>query len=393
MDFAYLCSECGLVLEITQDIMVCPECSRLQRDGEPLRGILEVVIFGELPENWNIHDMLPVKRQFFPEIPVGNTPLWKPEKLRSELGFMELYIKDDTRNPTNSLKDRASLLVSAFARRFNIGDIAVASTGNAASSMAGIGASANQNIVIFVPESAPQAKLVQAIQYGARVLPVAGNYDMAFDISLEYSKLTGALSRNTAYNPMTIEGKKTVAVEIAQQLGNAPDHVFVPVGDGAIIGGVFKGFEDLLEYKIIDKMPKIYAVQAMGSSAICHAKENGDFKMKIPAVTLADSISVDVPRNGYYALNKLRKHNGECIIVSDEEILDAQKFLSSYAGCFAEPSGAAAMAGFLNRKDNIPIGESIVLLITGSGLKDIDSAKRRIKMPSHSIKNAEEAIF
>ncbi len=178
-----------------------------------------MALSGNLDGPLTVWDLLPVEAAYFPPIPVGNTPLWEPGNLRRSTGFKRLFIKDDGANPTASFKDRASFLVSAAANKFNIPDITLASTGNAGSSMAGIGAAAGQSITLFLPESAPAAKLVQALQYGARVYRVHGNYDMAYDLSLEFSKQKGGINRNTAYNPLTIEGKKTVSLELFQQLG------------------------------------------------------------------------------------------------------------------------------------------------------------------------------
>ena len=181
-----------------------------------------MVLDGDLPENWNLFDFMPVPEQFFAPIPVGNTPLWQPTNLRNKLDLPNLYIKDDGANPTASFKDRASWLVSAFARQNDINDIALASTGNAGSSMAGIGAAANQNITLFLPASAPVAKLIQGQQYGARLVLVDGNYDMAFGLAMDYCKKNGVMNRNTAYNPMTIEGKKAVSIETYMQLQDKP---------------------------------------------------------------------------------------------------------------------------------------------------------------------------
>ena len=281
IDFGYVCSECGREYAITPELMVCPSCSREQRSDRPLRGVLEVGLVGTLDGPWDVLDLLPVERRFFPAIPVGGTPLWAPQNLRDELGYPHLFIKDDTLNPTASLKDRASFLVAAFARKHGIRDIVVASTGNAASSMAGVGAAAGLQVTLFVPKTAPRAKLVQSLQYGARVVPVDGNYDRAFELSLEYSRARGYLSRNTAYNPLTIEGKKTAALEIYRQLGRAPDYVVVPVGDGVILAGVYKGFRDLRQLGLIDRVPVIYAAQAEGSSGITRAFQLGRFRRDV----------------------------------------------------------------------------------------------------------------
>ena len=288
-----------------------------------------------------------------------------------------LFLKDDTCNPSGSFKDRASWLVAAFAREHGIDEIALASTGNAASSMACVGAAAGLKITVFLPASAPAAKRIQVLQYGAELREVKGTYDQAFDESLAYSKATGVLSRNTAYNPLTIEGKKTVSFEIARDMGTAPDHVFVPTGDGVIMAGVIKGFEDLLRLGRTKKMPTFWVAQAEGSSAIARALATGSFEER-PSDTLADSISVDVPRNGSFVLAKLRKHGGKGVTVTDEEILAAQRTLSSMSGLFAEPSSACAFACYLKAKNAIPRDESVVVMLTGSGLKDIRNAAKAV---------------
>ena len=386
MKFYYKCTECGLTFDIKPNVSLCPACSSGADASRPLRGVLETVCEGQPqvdPEENRekfIHCLLPVEHRYFPPIPVGMTPLWQPVNLREKLSMPNLLIKDDTLNPTGSLKDRASYLVAAFAKKFKIQDIVVASTGNAASSMAGVGAAAGLNVKIYIPSSAPKAKMVQALQYGAEVNLVDGTYDAAFDQSIEYTSKYGGLNRNTAYNPLTLEGKKTAALEIFTQTGKAPDNVFVPVGDGVIIGGLYRGFIDLYEKGYTDKIPVIYSVQAEGSSAINRALENGDFSDPISSDTVADSISVDIPRNGYFALNMLKKYSGRGVTVSDSEILEAQKLLASTAGLFAEPSSASVLAGLLKTRDKIEDSSSTVLLVTGSGLKDIDGAMKALDL-------------
>ena len=374
--------------------MLCPECSSTHKSGQPLNGVLEVELSGTLESNDPL-EFLPVEGQYFPAIPVGNTPLWQPENLQKKYGFPELYLKDDGVNPTGSLKDRASFLVAAFARKHGIREVVVASTGNAGSSMAGVGAAAGLKVKLFLPKTAPPAKMIQALQYGADLVLADKNYDQAFSLSLEYSNTRGGMNRNTAYNPMTIEGKKTVSIEIFKQLKKAPDHVFVSVGDGVIMSGVYKGFRDLLQLGRIDKIPVIHAVQASGSDAICRAMESGDFdgQAESPvraAKTVADSISVDTPSNGHLALKNLKAFGGHCFTVTDEEILCAQKELSSTCGLFSEPAAATAYAGFLKQKAALDSNETCVVLLTGNGLKDINSATAKIVVPEKSINSLDE---
>ncbi len=351
-----------------------------QEKDRPLEGVLEAEWEGE-PDPRTIP--LPVEEKWFPPIPVGNTPLWSPLRLRDEFGAPNLWLKDDTCNPSGSFKDRASFLVAAFARKHGLREVVLASTGNAASSMAAVGAAAGLRVKVFLPAKAPLAKRIQVLQYGAELITVDGTYDQAYELSLEYSNRTGSLSRNTAYNPLTIEGKKTVAFEIAEDLikagSGAPDHVFVPVGDGVILAGVYRGFENLLRLGKIRNMPTIWACQAQGSSGIARAlaspqSGNNAFGDPIPSNTIADSISVDVPRNGLHALAKLKKYGGKAVVVSDAEILCAQKTLSSASGLFAEPSSSAAFAGWLKTRESVPAAQTCILLITGSGLKDIKAA-------------------
>lgn len=384
--YRYRCNECGREYRITPERMRCDTCASTQEPFYPLRGLLEVVVSGTPPRDWEPPDLLPVEREWFPPIPVGNTPLWRPERLREQFRIPGLYLKDDGLNPTGSLKDRASWLVSAFARKYGIKRIVVASTGNAGSSMAGVGAAAGLEVRLYLPASAPPAKLAQALQYGADLQKIDGTYDEAFALSMRYLETHDGLSRNTGFNPLTIEGKKTVALEIFRQLGRdvgcagdsgrVPDYIFVSAGDGVIVSGLYRGFEDLNTLGAASRMPQVICVQAEGSAALARALHTGSFGPPVRSSTLADSISVDVPAGGLFALRRLQRHGGVTVIVSDEEILAAQRILASGSGCFAEPASAASFAGFLRYRTEIPPESRIVVLLTGTGLKDIDAAMR-----------------
>ncbi len=391
MEFNYRCTVCGVSYEIGPDLSVCPDCSQNQQADQPLTGILEVELRGALDRLSSVLELLPIEPEYFPPVPVGNTPLWKPENLRRATGFKRLYIKDDGLNPTSSFKDRASYLVSAAAKKFKIEDITLASTGNAGSSMAGIGAAAGQHVTLFLPKAAPAAKLVQALQYGARVFRVDGNYDKAYDLSLAFSEKKGGMNRNTAYNPLTIEGKKTVSLELFSQLDQAPDLVFVAVGDGCILSGVYKGFRDLVQLGFISAVPTIIGVQAETSDALTRAFNTGIFE-NIPTSTVADSICVDVPRNGVHALSMLKKFAGRMMTVSDQEILLAQSCLASTTGLFAEPAAAAAFAGFQKAAPGLDPDAVVVILTTGNGLKDSGSAARGVQMPETLVASIDDIL-
>jgi threonine synthase len=291
---------------------------------------------------------------------------------------------DETRNPTLSYKDRASLLVTLKALELGITEISAASTGNAGSSLAGICARLGIKSHIFVPSSIPETKRIQIQSFGANIYLVEGTYDDAFDLCLEVSATKKWYNRNTAYNPLTIEGKKSAAYDIfISSKGKLPDIIFIPVGDGVIISGIYKGFAELQELGWIDKLPKLIAVQADGSDALVRYLEKNIFDF-VPAKTIADSISAGAPRNLYMAADAVKSTNGTAISVSDEEILSAQKELAQKFGIIAEPSSAATLAGFkkINEAGHINPDEIVMLLITGNGLKDSGVLNRWNKKPS-----------
>lgn len=324
---------------------------------------------------WRYKPLLPIDAQSpTPPLQVGWTPLYRAQRLGEKLGLLNLYLKDDGRNPTASLKDRASAIAVVKAQELKKKSITCASTGNAASSLAGLAASMGMQNIIFVPESAPKAKVAQLLIFGALVIMVKGTYDQAFDLCLEASQEFGWYSRNTAYNPYLSEGKKTAALEVCEQLGwQAPDRVFVSVGDGCIIGGLHKGFKDLLALGFIERLPKLVGVQAEGAAPLVRTWKTGKFEPVIPN-TLADSISVGVPRDRVKALRAAEETGGQYVAVSDEEILDAMRRLGREAAIFAEPAGAAGFAGLIKLADEIDPQELIVVLVTGNGLKDVESA-------------------
>jgi threonine synthase len=351
---------------------------------------------------WRYSDLLPVDnpRTSAPPLHVGWTPLYHAAKTGKQLGLSNLYIKDDGRNPTASFKDRASAIVVAKARELHVDMITTASTGNAGAALAGLAGSAQMPTVIFVPETAPQAKIAQLLIFGSRVLLVKGNYDQAFDLCLAVSKEFGWYCRNTAYNPFTVEGKKTASLEICEQLTllpasgtkrggggfRAPDRIFVSVGDGNIISGLWKGLRDLAALGWIDTMPMLMGIQAEGSAACYNAWKAGTEKiMPVSATTIADSISADMPRDGVRAVRAVRETNGAYLTVGDDEIFAAIRDLARREAVFAEPAAAAAYAGLVKavQQGLVKSGETIVCLITGSGLKDIKSAMQAAGEGTH----------
>ncbi len=332
--------------------------------------------------------LLPIRsRSSLPPLPVGNTPLLYAPRLGETVGVAHLYVKDDGRNPSASFKDRASAIAVARAQEEQRAVVATASTGNAAAALAMLAAAAGQASVIFVPKAAPAAKIAQLLVYGSTVLAINGTYDDAFDLCMEACCEFGWYNRSTGYNPYMTEGKKTVSYEIALQLAEqaeqkperftAPDAVFVSVGDGCIIGGVHKGFQDLLALGWITRMPRLYGVQSVLSAALHDAWRAGaELPAPVHATTRADSISVDAPRDPIKALAAVRNSGGAYVLVEDEAILQAILPLARLSGVFAEPAGAAAYAGLQQavKSGLVATDETVVVINTGSGLKDVNAA-------------------
>ena len=336
-----------------------------------------------------------------PLFSVGWTPLYRSPRLASRVGVAEVYVKNDGLMPSASFKDRASAIALLKALEMGRDVISGASTGNAASSLATLSASLGVKNIIFVPAAAPQAKIAQLLIYGATVLAVDGTYDEAFELCLAASKIYGWYNRNTAYNPYMTEGKKTAAFEICEQLNwQVPDRIFVGVGDGCIIGGLHKGFKDMLALGWIDRLPHLMGVQAAGSAAMYTAwsQQVAPLDMvPIEAHTVADSISAGLPRDRIKAMRAVVETDGAYVSVTDEEILAAMPVLAQEAGVFAEPAGAAPYAGLEKALDQglVSEGERIVVLVTGNGLKDVSSAIRAVREPTIIAPNLEavEAVL
>jgi threonine synthase len=366
---------------------------------------------------WRYLPLLPVDPQVAGQVlenavlgTVGWTPLYPAPRLADELGLKHLWIKDDGRQPTASFKDRASAIAVVKTRELGYDMVTTASTGNAAAALSGLCAAVGQPNVIFVPKTAPQAKIAQLLAYGSTVMLVDGTYDQAFELCLEAARAFGWYNRNTGYNPYMSEGKKTVAYEVCEQLGRvedsgigdqggfvAPDVIFVPVGDGCIIGGVHKGLRDLLGLGWIDRMPRIVGVQAAGSSPLVDAWERGleGWEMSpVEAHSIADSIVAGLPRDRIKALRAVRDTDGAYIRVDDGQILAAIPALAQGCGVFAEPAAAAAYAGLVKAVEQGLVGsdERIVVLSTGSGLKDVASAMKAVGQPPAVVEPTLDAV-
>jgi threonine synthase len=351
---------------------------------------------------WRYKPLLPIKPDSpVPPLAVGWTPLYQAPRLAASLGLKHLWIKDDGRQATASFKDRASAIAVVKAQEKGAAIITTASTGNAAAALSGLCASVQQPNVIFVPETAPPAKIAQLLTFGSTVMLVHGTYDDAFELCLQAAETYGWYNRNTGFNPYMSEGKKTVSFEICEQLTltpgpsprgrgerwEAPDAIFVSVGDGCIIGGVHKGLRDLYALGWIDKMPRIYGVQAAGSNFMAEAWQAGLHglrvleKAPIDSHTVADSISAGLPRDRIKAMAAVVDTGGAYVVVSDDEILAAIPVLARGCGVFAEPAGAAGYAGLVKAVEQglVSPHDRIVVINTGSGLKDVKSAMTAVE--------------
>ena len=394
----YYCVACGYhdgILDVIYDY----EGMRKEFNPEALSGNRNLSMWRYLP-------LLPVADPaLIPHLQVGWTPLYAAPRLADELGVARCWVKDEGRNPTASFKDRASSVGVVKALEKKASQITCASTGNAASSLAGFSAAVGMQATIFVPARAPEAKVAQLLVYGAQVFSVQGTYDEAWELCMQASAEFGWYNRNCAINPYLIEGKKTVSLELAEQFmtltpGSFPDWVVVTVGDGCTIGGVWKGLREMHILGFITHLPRILGVQAEGCKPFLTAWRDHAELTPCDANTLADSIAVGHPRNFTKGMRAVTESGGAFVSVSDEEILGSIPMLARKAGVFGEPAGVAGAAGVKRAVESgiIDPSESVAIIVTGNGLKDIQSAIRAAGRPIsvrpdiEEVRKAVEAI-
>ena len=376
------CVKCGKLYEATPNL---PNCScggilDIVYDYDYIKANLTKEKLAARRDNsmWRYRELLPVEEDT-PNTPlrVGWSPLYEADRLAKQMGIKKLYVKDDGINPTASLKDRASAMAVAKAREAGAEVIACSSPGNAASSLAGNAAAAGLKTYIFVPSRAPKGKVAQLMTFGATVISVQGSYEDTFELSKQAIDRWGWYNRNAAINPYLSEGKKTVALEIMEQLDwQVPDYIAISVGDGCTIAGLWKGLKDLHAIGFIDRLPRLISAQAEGCCPLNRAIETGEPWHPMEENTLADSIAVGVPRNADKALMPIRESNGVTVNVSDEEIMAAQKLLGRTCGVFGEPAGVTGAAGLkkLCEEGRIEPDATVVSVVTGNGLKDVANA-------------------
>ena len=376
------CVKCGREYPAVPNLTTC-ECGGILDiiyDYDYIKSTFTKETLAQRRDNsmWRYRELLPVEEDT-PNTPlrVGWSPLYEADRLAKQLGIQKLYVKDDGINPTASLKDRASAMAVAKAREAGAKVIACSSTGNAASSLAGNAAAAGIKTYIFVPSRAPKGKVAQLMTFGATVISVQGSYEETFELSKAAIDKWGWYNRNAAINPYLSEGKKTVSLEIMEQLDwQVPDYIAISVGDGCTIAGLWKGLKDLYAIGFIDRLPRLISAQAEGCCPLNRAIETGEPWYPMEENTLADSIAVGVPRNADKALMAIRESNGLVVNVSDEEIMAAQKLLGRTCGVFGEPAGVTGTAGLkkLCEQGKIPADATVVSVVTGNGLKDVANA-------------------
>ena len=376
------CVKCGKTYDAVPDLTNC-ECGGILDivyDYDYIRTRLtkEKLAARQDHTMWRYRELLPVEEDT-PNTPlrVGWSPLYEEPRLAEQLGLKRLWVKDDGQNPTASLKDRASAMAVAKAREAGAKVIACSSTGNAASSLAGNAAAAGLKTYIFVPSRAPKGKVAQLMTFGATVISVQGSYEETFELSKQAIDRWGWYNRNAAINPYLSEGKKTVALEIMEQLSwQVPDYIAISVGDGCTIAGLWKGLKDLYAIGFIDRLPRLISAQAEGCCPINRAIAENKPWEPMEENTLADSIAVGVPRNADKSLTAIRESDGIVVNVSDQEIMAAPQLLGRTCGVFGEPAGVTGAAGVKKLCEQGVIGkdDTVVSVVTGNGLKDVANA-------------------
>ena len=388
----YRCTVCGEFFETKEAMMTCPHCGEkgildVEYDYDALKHVLTKDYFKNNRDYsmWRYFPLMGIEEENIHKmLRIGWTPLVKSYNLSKELGLKELYIKDDGLNPSGSSKDRASGVAVLKAIEAGAKVISCSSTGNAASSCACHAAHMGIPAVIFVPKRAPIGKLTQISLYGATLVVVDGDYKAAFRLSKEAINKYGWYNRNAAINPFMVEGKKTVSLEIAEQLNFKPtDWVVVSVGDGCTVGGVYKGFYELHKLGLIEKVPRILGVQSEGCEPFVKASREKTPLEECEENTLADSIAVGIPRNPLKALRAVENSHGSWISVPDTEIINAMSLLGKTEGIFGEPAAVTSLAGLKKalEKGIISKDESVTIIITGNGLKDPNNAQKAISKP------------
>ncbi|BEP18418.1 threonine synthase [Pyrofollis japonicus] len=378
-DVKLRCIQCGRTYDPHPRLLLCPMCQGLlEVEVEPYEYPSWSKWALRSPGVWRYLELLPLPRGVEPvSLGEGWTPLTRITNI-GDLHGVNVYAKNEGVNPTGSFKDRGMTVAVTVAKASGAHAVIVASTGNTASSAAAYAAKASMRAIIVVPRGKiALGKLAQSILYGAVIVEIEGSFDQALEAVLEAVRQDPRLYPLNSFNPWRLEGQKTIAFEIVEQLGGVPDWVVVPVGNAGNISAIWKGFLELKRYGLINKLPRMVGVQARGASPLASAWRRG---LSEPVFfdhpeTVATAIRIGRPINWPKAMRAVRESKGLFIDVDDDEILSAQRLLARHEGLAVEPASAASLAGLLKlRKDRIiEKGEKAVIVLTGHGLKDPDS--------------------
>jgi threonine synthase len=394
------CRECGREYELAA-IFTCEWCFgplEVAYDYDAIRAAVSRERIAAGPASiWRYQDLLPVERAAAVDLGAGFSPLVRADRLAAELGLGELWVKNDTVNPTNSFKDRVTEVALSKALEFGFKTAACASTGNLANAVAAHAARAGLRSFVFIPANLEPAKIVTTGVYGGNLVAIDGNYDDVNRLCAEIAGTYRWAFVNVNMRPFYAEGSKTLAFETAEQLGwEAPDHVVVPVASGSLLTKIHKGFGELHKVGLLDREPttRVSGAQAQGCSPVATAYiEGSDTIRPVKPSTIAKSLAIGNPADGYFALDAVRSTGGGLAAVTDDEVVEGIRLLARTEGIFAETAGGVTVASLkrLAEQGVVRADERVVIYITGIGLKTIDAVAPQVE-PTATISPSLDAF-
>lgn len=389
--FEMRCIECGKAHDMGRPVYACSSCGNLLEIRMDRAEAMKRVSASDLRKRpisvWKYRELIPVSEKTkVHSLDEGGTQLFKCSRLASDLGLKNLYVKFDGTNPTGSFKDRGMTVGITKAKELGMKTVTCASTGNTSASLSAYAGLAGMKCVVLIPEGkVALGKLAQAMMHGATVVQVKGNFDQALEVVMKASEKLGMYVLNSV-NPFRIEGQKTAAFEVCDQLGGkSPEYLYIPVGNGGNSAAYWKGFEEYESLCLTEGLPMVRGIQAEGSAPVADMFKHGK-KVLEPVKrpdTVATAIRIGNPANWKKTVKAIKTSGGCATTVSDAEILHAQKLLAKHEGIFAEPAGAAAFAGLIKDVESggVDRSSSIVCVSTGHGLKDPDIAVSQCSRP------------
>jgi threonine synthase len=387
---ALKCRECGREYPLTATHVCEFDFGPLEvaYDYERIKKTFTRAAIATRPKTmWRYRELLPVANDPTVGTQTGFTPLVKADRLAKKLGIRELWIKNDAVNfPTLSFKDRVVSVALSRSRELGFETVACASTGNLANAVSAQAASAGLKAYVFIPTDLEQSKILNSLIYGANVIGIKGHYDEVNRLCAEIAGKFGWAFVNVNMRPYYAEGSKSMAYEIVEQLGwRTPQHTVIPMASGSLLTKIHKGYQELAKVGLIEETePKIYGAQATGCSPISTAQKAGlDFFKPVKPDTIAKSLAIGTPADGFYALRVMRDTGGAAEDVTDDEIREAIQLLAETEGIFTETAGGVTLgvAKKLIASGKIPSEDSVVVCVTGNGLKTLDAVEKSVGKP------------